>query len=367
MQKHRKTIVILSALAAAVLAVFSHGCTSAENTQVKTPIPKETESTFQETAVPSDPIETISVTEPVLTVDNQAFEKLKAQGFDESDLRKKHTFDSKNLNSQSNKDYVLDRMCNSIDYFTTLQSSYLKTVNNRTTWVTYIIDRRIKKAKELVYNVSDYDNTCTPLKYYCTDGNYHIKTLFKDNEKDKYTFSFTTPFESSKNTAKEKVKELIKKPMANELTNVTDKPMENIFISDRDIDETMYLDITKRIRISEDFSAYFLQRSDAVELNTAHEHYLPQYFVLSTFYNYKSWTIDSKDSNNKGREIIHISGTYKENGMKKSIKLDIDKETGIIVSMKIYNNSNTLIEEWKTIELIIDGEVDKSVFDKIEV
>lgn len=147
MQKHRKTIVILSALAAAVLAVFSHGCTSAENNQIKTPSQKETESTFQETAVPSDPIETISVTEPVLTVDNQAFEKLKAQGFDESDLRKKHTFDSKNLNSRSNKDYVLDRMCNSIDYFTTLQSSYLKTVNNRTTWVTYIIDRRIKKSK----------------------------------------------------------------------------------------------------------------------------------------------------------------------------------------------------------------------------
>ncbi len=341
-----------------VITVFCCSCTSAENVKTETTTHKETST---ETAVTTNTIETISVTEPSLPSEEYAARLLLSYGYNPSDLRRKHTFNSDKLNSNSNKDYVLDRMCNSIDYLTTLLASYTKKENQKTTLVTYAIDRRIGKAKEILYNVSESETMCTPLNYVCVDGNYHLKLLFKDEAKDKYTFNYKSSLDSN---AIDSVIQFISKPLADELSPVTDEPVINSSTTDKD-DIEKYLDAPKRIIYKDGKPNAYLWRNNSLGLITAEEHYLPQYFALDTLLDYSAWKIDNLESDGSN-EIICISGTYKEYGqLNRTFNLRIDKRTGVIVSKQIYNASGNLVEEWNNLQFIVDGEIDENIFDSL--
>lgn len=136
-------------------------------------------------------------------------------------------------------------MCNSIDYFTTLQASYTKKVNNKTTWVTYAIDRRIKKAKELVYSVSENDGKCTPTNYNYVDGDYHYKMNFREEAKSKYEIDFVSPLDSQNIDAVNQVTQFTGKPMSEDLEKVTEEPNKNTSANNK-ADEAQYVDAATR-------------------------------------------------------------------------------------------------------------------------
>lgn len=101
-------------------------CTQTESNKTETTAIQET--SVANTTTESNTIATIKTTEPVKTSKQEALTILEAHGLDDSYIRKTYVFDEDKLNSNNNKNYVLDRMCNSIDYFTTLQMTAYSTV-----------------------------------------------------------------------------------------------------------------------------------------------------------------------------------------------------------------------------------------------
>lgn len=362
----RNKFIKIIAFATAITLTFSfYGCTSTENVTTETAAIQETPSA-QATADQGNTYETIAVTEPEIPNGNDVLQLLQSYGFNESALRKEYTFDYNNLDSYDNKCYILDRMCNSIDYFTTLQCSYTETVNGKTTLHSYAIDRRIDKSKEILYNVSSDEKLITPANYVCIDGDYHWKMIFKAEAKEKYTLSFSSSIDNPDSKTVDSITELIQTPLKDKLSGVSDEPQINSgshTTEEEDFDK--YLDVSHRVSIKDDMAYLVLQRTDTIGLIYSKTNYLPQYFALSSLYDFSSWSIDGVESDGIN-EIISLSGTYKDNGIDKSFKLSIDKKSGVIVTKQIFNASGKLIENWNNIQLMVDCEIDENIFDNLK-
>ena len=104
-----------------------------------------------------------------------------------------------------------------------------------------------------------------------------------------------------------------------------------------------------------------------IGLITAYDHYLPQYIGLEALCNNPNWEITKLESQ-PNREIIHIAGNYYHQTFEyeRNIELAIEKNTGIILSCKQYNTSGKLVEEINCVELIINSDIDESIFDTID-
>ena len=371
---------IFSLVIATVLAVTFSSCyfrfaiNDSSHNQETTVTSEQNETTSAESSTVSsedsvDSVEKIEVTEPDLTFGQSEIELLQSYGLDESYLRKQYTFDENDLNGYNNKAYVLDRMCNSIDYFTTLQASYTlhtQKNNQKSTWTTYAIDRRIGKAKELIYSVNESDSECVPLSYVCVDGDYHLKTFFSGETKDENTFNYSSPL-SADNKAIKNVAQLFEQPLANKLKSVTDKPQINSYTSAKD-DVDKYIDATKKLFVINGSPAVLFTRTDNIGLIYAGEHYNPQYFAEDAMFDFSNWKIESVDTDNSGNDIICILGKYYDKiwNTKKSFNLKIDKETGVMISKQVFNSSGKVIEDYNTLNIIIDGEIKSGIFDSIK-
>ncbi len=307
----------------------------------------------------------IEVTEPNLEFGQSEINLLQSYGLDESYLRKQYTFDKNNLKSPDNKAYILDRMCNSTDYFTTLQATYTKKEHQKINLTSYAIDRRIKKAKELCYTVSEVDNECVPAAYVCVDGDYHLKMLFDGEIKDKNTFKYEPPLANNYKVINKTTK-LIQQPFSDKLEAVTKKPQANSF-NNNDENIGKYVDVTKNIFIANGYPEPYFRRFDDICLIYSQEHYNPQSFAMDVMIDFSNWKIDSVDTNNSGNEIISISGKYHDRyiNVDNTFKLQIEKQTGVIVSEQIFNSSGNIIEEYNTLNIIVDGEIESDIFDSI--
>ncbi len=371
-----KKIISVLALSAIVTTTVFSGCNIRVNINENTPTKptqaseeevEETTSNTQETVAVENTYETISTTEPPAP-DNKALNFLYDFGFTENDLRKEYTFDDTNINCENNIKYVLDRMCNSVDHFTTLQASYTSTVNNKTTWVTYAIDRRVGKAKELVYSIPANKNKCFPSRYLYVDGDYHVKLIANDTIKEKYTFEY----DESSDDALKSMTELINKPFAEEFGADIKANSNASAFSGEIFDYINFIEVTRRMGILEDNNnntmPLMIRRSDNnIGLVTSTEHYLPQDFALDVLLDTSNWKIEAVE-NNGNNEVICISGTYKDKyyDYERSFKLKIDKNTGILISLQEYNTSGKLVEDFNTEQFILDADIDESIFDTID-
>ena len=364
----KKTIslVITSAI---VGSVVLSGCNAKDIiNNIPTKATETTASTTEETTIPTETVaientyETIPAPTPQAP-DEEALNYLYSCGYTKNDLRRRYTFDNNDLNREENKLYVIDRMCNSVDYFSTIQASYTTTVNNKTTWVTYAIDQRVNKAKEILYNISNNNEKFTPTRYVYVDGDYHVKLLVNDKFKENYTFDYNT----SNKKPHESMIELINKPIANEFGEDIKANSNASSGSINLLDYTQYLDITRRfINIgTPDF--YALNRSDYIGLITAPEHYFPDLYATDNLIDLSNWRIDSVETKSN-REIICMSGKYKDKyyDYERSIKLEIDKNTGVIMSREEYNESGKLVEDMKCVHLMVDADLDENIFDKFD-
>lgn len=375
MKNKRFSIYTMIATISLATTLLFQGCTQAENNNTDTTVQ---ETTIVNTASVCNTVATIKTTEPVKPSKQEALTILEAYGLDASEIRKAYVFDEDNLNSNNNKNYVLDRMCNSIDYFTTLQASYTKKVNNKITWVTYVIDRRIDKAKEIVYSVLESNKKCTPTNYNYVDDDYHYKMNFGKEAKSKYEIDFVSPLDSQNIDAINQVTQFIGKPMSEELEKVTEEPNKNTSANNK-ADEAQYVDAATRQILYDATDKYLLSygvfppsisygRSNKIALISAEEHYLPQYYALNEMYPCDNWKIDGVESDGTS-EIVRIKGTYLKNddeNLKRNYTLRIDKKTGILNSLHIYNQSGNLVEEWNTLKYTVDGEIDERIFDCIK-
>ena len=120
-------ILLLTAVCCAVLGGcwFRVDVKLPENTASESETAEQTSTSEDAPDVPVG--EKIDTTEPVITTDYEMLSKY-GLNFDVF-ARKPRTFDDTLQRKKENDLYITDRMCNSFDYFTTIEAVYVKREN----------------------------------------------------------------------------------------------------------------------------------------------------------------------------------------------------------------------------------------------
>lgn len=353
----------ITAVICAALMVFGLGACSRKTPGISQPTGAATEpgTDSRETEPGAD---SVAVTEPDLDFGEEALALLQSYGMDESYLRRAYSFDDAHPNSKGNQAYVLDRMCNSIDYFTTVRAVYLHTEHGSSSLKAYAIDRRIGKAKEVTYAVDEKQARCTPKFYVAVDGDYHLNCNFRDEAQESGAFGFSQPLIEDSEAARQ-AGSVLMQPLAETLEKESDEPALNSYTVDVD-NVGRYVDVTKRYVPTYDVALY--RSTDTVGLPYTDAHYMPQDFAMNAMLDFSDWQIDSVGTAENGREIIALSGAYYNATVsaEQRFEIQIDKNTGVLVKEVIYNASGKAVEEFCTLALSIDREIDAAIFDTLQ-
>lgn len=299
---------------------------------------------------------TPTLTQPTIQHKWTAEELYYAHGFTGEERRTEIKFNpSLPLNSQQNKDYVYDRMNNSIDYFNTLQATYYQSDEKSAYYVSYCIQQGDnRKSKMLTYNGDG-----VPVSYYAFDGTY---------SKD-FSFGNDVSLIDSKNKGfisdiAEEIREKRSEKFAEELNKQDENRLvgKDFFSTeDFELDPNALLATKERYRYSEDDGSYvFESRSHTGLLPIAYEQYFPQEYAFDFLRDFDSWQIDRIDTV-AGRECFTISGNADgEKGY--TFEMSVDKETGSLLAFKAEGGINV---ELITTEFTVDSTLDLTIFDDL--
>lgn len=340
-------IKAVSGIAAA--GVLVTGGIIVHNVKQNTPVQESSVSQISESKV--------TLTQPTTQRKWTAEELYYAHGFTDEERRTEIKFNpSLPLNSEQNKDYVYDRMNNSVDYFNTLQATYYHYCNGEYTYyVSYCIQQGDnRKAKMLTYNGDG-----VAVSYYAFDGTYSKDFSFGSDvsliDSENKEFNSDTA-EEIREKRSEKFAEELNKLDGNKLTGKR-------FYSpdDFELDANALLATKERYRYSEDDGCYvFESRSHTGLLPIAYEQYFPQEYAFDFLRDFDSWQIDRIDMV-AGRECFVISGSADgEKGY--TFEMSVDKETGSLLAFKAEGGINA---ELITTEFTVDSTLDLSIFDNL--
>lgn len=300
---------------------------------------------------------TATLTQPTTQHKWTAEELYYAHGFTDEERRTEIKFNpSLPLNSEQNKEYIYDRMNNSVDYFKTLQATYYHYCNGEYTFYSsYCIQQgNNRKSKMLTYNGDG-----VPVSYYAFDGTYSKEFSFGNDvsliDSKNKEFNSDIAEEIRKNRSKKYAEELNKLD-GNKLTGKS-------FYSpdDFELDANALLATKERYRYSEEDGCYvFESRSHNGLLPIVYEQYFPQEYAHDFLNDFDSWQIDRIDTV-AGRECFVLSGSADgEKGY--TIEMSVDKETGSLLAFKAEGGINV---ELITTEFTVDSTLDLSIFDDL--
>lgn len=307
-------------------------------------------------------VATIAPTEKVLRFTTS--DLFYINGFTDDDLRKEVKFKpEQDLNSKNNKKYILDRMCNSMDFFRTVQATYFFAEPERNPansyYCTYLLDEDNLRSKEL----EAYPNGV--FSSYRTLLNGVSYDTFAYTGSDDDDVDYTTVEEPKKSVA-DKVREMRNKAMLSELFNdYYIRPM--LCETDRELDFVKNVDVFHRKHYDKECNEeVYCSRDDHFNTSRAYEHYLPQIFVEThNMTDLDNWTVESI-GNILGNECFSIKG--KSNGFNNiySYEMQIDKRTGAMLGLNAYDKNGGIVRQIVTYEFVVDGLIDESVYDNKE-
>lgn len=284
-----------------------------------------------------------------------ALEMYYASGFGEDEKRQAVSFNpDKSLNSKSNKQYIIDRIYNSLDYFNTIQSTfyyYDRNINlEETEYVTYCADTKNRIAKEIIL-----DSNGAPFLYTFFTDESHFSCGFGDRKDIKKNKGDKKIFDKA---IKQRKKRMLEKLYDDEFVD-----MNNYGRWHEEIDFVKLIEPEKRFNIEDgDYLQYF--RYDTFHLYTSNYQYKPEVFACNhKMTDMDNWTVE-KIVYKFGRECFVINGT--SNGFNRiySYKALVDKENGVFVSLDAYDNNGELIRRIEPYEYKINEEIDKTIFDE---
>lgn len=340
-------IKAVSGIAAA--GVLVTGGIVVHNVKQNTPVQENSVSQISES--------TATLTQPTTQHKWTAEELYYAHGFTDEERRTEIKFNpSLPLNSEQNKEYIYDRMNNSVDYFNTLQATYYHYCNGEYTfYASYCIQQgNNRKSKMLTYNGDGL-----PVSYYAFDGTYSKEFSFGNDVSliDSENKEFNTDIaEEVRKKRNEKYAEDLNKLEEN-------KHKEKSYHSPEDfeLDVNALLATKERYRYSEEDGCYiFESRSHNGLLPIVYEQYFPQEYAHDFLNDFDSWQIDRIDTV-AGRECFTISGNADgEKGY--TIEMSVDKETGSLLAFKAEGGINV---ELITTEFTVDSTLDLSIFDDL--
>lgn len=299
---------------------------------------------------------TPTLTQPTTQHKWTAEELYYAHGFTDEERRTEIKFNpSLPLNSQQNKDYVYDRMNNSIDYFNTLQATYYQSDEKSAYYVSYCIQQSDnRKSKMLTYNGDGVS-----VSYYAFDGTYSKEFSFGNDA----SLIDSENKEFNSNIAEE-IREKRSEKFAEELNKLDENRLvgKDFFSpEDFELDPNALLATKERYRYSEADGCYvFESRSHTGLLPIAYEQYFPQEYAFDFLRDFDSWQIDRIDTV-AGRECFVLSGSADgEKGY--TFEMSVDKETGSLLAFKAEGGINV---ELITTEFTVDSMLNLTIFDDL--
>lgn len=304
---------------------------------------------------------TEAITEPNSTEpDMSAY--LKNLSYTEEDMRKELTFDEteENLNSLNNKEYIFDRMNNSIDYFDTMFGSGEIDFMTKRWYVVFYIDKPNRQYKELVYDMTDivpilgYDEPqyIYPYSYYVrTSENLEVEWQFNETEREEMKLQFNPPFTDESSSPTLKIEEYCKSNLAKRLKeNDKSRAVNTADYTDK-IDHLKYIDSRKRFTNGDNDGSI---RADYIHLPTSHLIYFPYSIILNyELDNFDNWNIIQN-------HIYQDTVTLHYQTEDKDFEIIVNKNTGIIESCD--NTPDFCVTNF---EYEIDQPIDQSVFDNL--
>lgn len=299
-------------------------------------------------------------------------EKLRQIGFTDDDRRKELFFDEteENLNCLNNKEYVFDRMNNTLDYFETLQGTLRYEYQGNQFFCVFYIDRVNDCYKELVYEYNDFklydgiEHFISPYLYTCRVGKKEISWHFTEEERMNYRYAFHPPYENTEDSPMYAIVKMSEKPLAQEMKAgaSNENRMIDSVPDDLSDDITRYIASRARYKDTDGDGAvdeYHL-RPDSVKLPHAHYTYYPYAVLQDYLEDFDSWDIVR---NQTEKSTVWIQGTASGG---KSYDAFVNKDTGILESFQSDDDPTGNEIPILSAEYTLNQPINQSVFDDLD-
>ena len=299
---------------------------------------------------------------PYQPTEDELWEQFYANGFTEADKRKTLVFNqNENLNSENNKSFVLDRMCNCADYFDTIQGTYYEFVRavpenegsmDRAEYTSYCGDTQKRIAKTICTSADgtpiSYDLYKYPRRYTTGyDGEYKPVYLEYD----------------TKNAEKSKVERT--RTRLNELAK---NSYVDITIEDTAYNFVPFVAVNSRKKLmqfegEEDSYTYYIRPNIFAVPNTQYqpESLLYRMDMLNT----DTWQIKKKTTF-AGRDCFYINGKANEILDIASYNLTVDQETGALLAYELFDADGKLMRQLITYEFKVNEPISDGIFDNTD-
>lgn len=331
-----------------------------------------------------------TVETPLVSADNILEQVYVANGFTEDDKRTNiklniserinkvnSTADFRscdNINSETNKSYIYDRMLNSIDYFKSLQATYYHIPSTGYSYYsTYCIQQgENPKSKELIYNENgELISSCSFDGKYSANVNGDAENIKvnADVQKQKSKSINSIQNESiEERIIKDRIDISAKDIKSQNENSIYEKLLVDIE-SSKKLDFVSLVDSKKRIKyLPEENEDCYFYRNNLPQLPMSNTQYFSQAFAFGLLSDFEKWTIDRIDKT-LGRECFVISGEiegdYSEKIKTQKFEMWIDKEIGALLTLEGYDENGDLSVILTTSEFVVDESIDQSVFDDL--
>lgn len=288
-----------------------------------------------------------------------------SSGFSQQDKRKEIVL--KVNNSENSKDYIFDRMLNSIDYFNTLKATYCYETSNKPDYYsTYCIELDDEpKSKELIY-----EDSGALLTENIFDGTYYTKLdLLDDSNIKKQVSSYKIKSVSQKDICKSMISDRNNISLE-ELSKESSISKNYIDLkSNKELDYVAMVASKSRIQyLPETQNNTYYYRDNLPMLSKSNIQYFPQDFAFGFLSDFDKWNVDRIETY-LGRKCFvingEISGFYSEKMDTKTFEMWVDKEIGALLTLKGYDENNEISVQLTTYEFVVDESIDQSVFDDL--
>lgn len=331
----KKKIVIAASLAA--VTVIGATCAAAaylpaENTQknILTDKPQKINHPVEQTAA----VTPEKFTEAVLDMD-YAEEMFEYDGFKKSDRRVISDMQTakavRSVGSEKAKEYIYDRMLNTMDFYKTLKGSYVHNEYSENT--SYTVDYATINGSE-------------PLSY--------EKVQYKGKNK------FTERVYKNGVVRQAEVPGAAAKAGKAEFTG-----MENLPASDRENDTAAIIKSTSRKKIDEEGIPNWYYRMEFNGLATARECISPQEIAFGFLSDFSTWSIEEQTTFlNRSCYVIsgNLGGSYSDKLQTAEFKMWVDVKTGVLLKSRWWNKDGSLTDAVTATSFEADENIAQTAF-----
>ena len=276
-------------------------------------------------------------------------------GFSNADRRTKIALDNKYaLDSKNTKEYIYDRMMNSIDYFDTLRGTYSYSENGQPTeYISYAIDKRNEKMRAASLCCKEDNDQLVGQTYYGQFDYYTIGGM----EGFLYVESENSIADSMRAAMENGVAGILGVCMQNSRITIA-CPNYETFLN---TDYVSLIASNRRysFKIEEQCEGKSLLRENPCRVS-GNEQYFPQPIVY--MHDYDSWQITDIDTL-FGRECYHISGKIDEEASDSSIfDMQVDILTGALLQLRVDSNKGKTLCQMTTNSFVVNEDYNLDYF-----